>query len=62
MNFLELMKIELIKARRSRIVPLLFIAPLLVVSSGVASLSRYLTPEYTSAWPAMFIQSALVYA
>jgi hypothetical protein len=25
-------------------------------------LSRYLTPEYTNAWAAMFIQSALVYA
>ena len=37
-------------------------APLLVVSSGVANLSRYFTPEYTNAWPAMFIQSALVYS
>ena len=41
---------------------LIFIAPLLVVISGVASLSNYFTPEYTNAWPAMFIQSALVYA
>lgn len=41
---------------------MIFIAPLLVVSSGVANLSRYFTPEYTNAWPAMFIQSALVYA
>ena len=62
MNFLELLKIEFMKVRRSKIVPLLFIAPLLVVASGVASLSRYFTPEYTNAWPAMFIQSALVYA
>ena len=50
------------KVRRSKIIPLIFIAPLLVVISGVASLSNYFTPEYTNAWPAMFIQSALVYA
>lgn len=62
MNFLELLKIEFMKVRRSKIIPLLFIAPLLVVASGVASLSRYFTPEYTNAWPAMFIQSALIYA
>lgn len=62
MRFFGLLRIEFQKVRRSGIVPLLFIAPVLVVSSGVASLSRYLTPEYTDAWPAMFIQSALVYA
>jgi hypothetical protein len=28
----------------------------------VANLSQYFTPEYTNAWAAMFIQSALVYA
>lgn len=62
MNFLELLHIEFMKVRRSKIVPLIFIAPLLVVVSGVANLSRYFTPEYTNAWPAMFIQSALLYA
>ena len=62
MNFLDLLKIEFMKVRRSKIIPLIFIAPLLVVISGVASLSNYFTPEYTNAWPAMFIQSALVYA
>ena len=62
MSFMELLKIEFKKVKRGRIVPLIFIAPLLVVSSGVANLSRYFTPEYTNAWPAMFIQSALVYA
>ena len=62
MSFLELLRIECMKVKRSKIVPLIFIAPLLVVASGVASLSRYFTPEYTNAWPAMFIQSALVYA
>ena len=62
MNFFDLLGIEFMKVKRSKIVPLIFIAPLLVVASGVASLSRYFTPEYTNAWPAMFIQSALVYA
>lgn len=62
MSFFDLLGVEFMKVRRSKIVPLIFIAPLLVVASGVASLSRYFTPEYTNAWPAMFIQSALVYA
>lgn len=62
MNFFELLKLAFLKVKRSKIVPLIFIAPLLVVSSGVANLSIYLTPEYTNAWPAMFIQSALLYA
>jgi hypothetical protein len=50
------------KVKRSKIIPLIFVAPLLVVASGIANLSSYFTPEYTNAWPAMFIQSALVYA
>lgn len=62
MSFLELLKIEFVKVKRSKIVPLIFIAPLLVVASGIANLSNYFTPEYTNAWPAMFIQSALIYA
>lgn len=62
MNFFGLLKIEFKKVKRSKIVPLIFIAPLLVVISGVANLSRYFSPEYTNAWSAMFIQSALVYA
>lgn len=62
MNFFELLRIEFTKVKRSQIVPLIFIAPLLVVGSGIANLSSYFSPEYTNAWPAMFIQSALVYA
>ena len=62
MGFASLIGIEFMKVRRSKIVPLIFIAPILVVVSGVANLSRYFTPEYTNAWPAMFVQSALVYA
>lgn len=62
MSFIETLKIEFLKVKRSKIVPLIFVAPLLVVASGIANLSSYFTPEYTNAWPAMFIQSALVYA
>lgn len=62
MSFLELVKVEFIKVKRSKITPLIFIAPLLVVASGVVSLQNYFTPEYTNAWAAMFIQSALVYS
>ena len=56
MGFTSLIGIEFMKVRRSKIVPLIFIAPILVVISGVANLSRYFTPEYTNAWPAMFVQ------
>ena len=62
MGFWELLKIELMKVKRGKMIPLLFIAPLLVVASGVANLQNYFSPEYTNAWAAMFIQSALVYA
>ena len=47
MSFLDLLKIEFMKVKRSKIVPLIFIAPLLVVVSGVANLSNYFTPEHT---------------
>lgn len=62
MSFWDLVRIELIKVKRAKMIPLLLIAPLLVIVSGVANLSAYFTPEYTNAWAAMFIQSALVYA
>lgn len=62
MSFLELLKIEFIKVKRGKMIPLIFIAPLLVAASGVANLQNYFSPEYTNAWAAMFIQSALVYA
>ena len=62
MSFLELLKVEFMKVKRGKIVPLIFSAPLLVVASGVANLHSYFTPEYTNAWAAMFIQSALVYS
>ena len=62
MSFLELLKIEFLKVKRGKIIPLIFVAPVLVVISGISNLYRYFTPEYTNAWAAMFIQSALVYA
>ncbi len=62
MGFLELLKIEFMKVKRSKTIPLIFTTPLLVVASGVANLKNYFSPEYTNAWAAMFIQSALVYA
>ena len=62
MSFLELLKIEFIKVKRSKIIPLIFIGPFFVVSFCVANLQSYFSPEYTNAWAAMFIQSALVYA
>lgn len=62
MSFLELLNIELMKVKRGKMIPLIFTAPLLVTASGVANLQKYFSPEYTNAWAAMFIQSALVYA
>lgn len=62
MRFSELLKIEFLKVKRGKIIPLIFMAPLLVVASGVANLQSCFSPEYTNAWAAMFIQSALVYA
>ncbi len=62
MSFIELLRVEFMKVKRSMILPLLLIAPILVVVSGIANISRYFTPEYTNAWGAMYIQSALMYA
>ncbi|NTV77811.1 MAG: ABC transporter permease subunit [Clostridiales bacterium] len=62
MNFFKLLEIEFLKMRRSKIIPLIFIAPILVVTSGVLNISAYFTPEYTNAWAAMFIQSSLLYS
>ena len=61
MSFLELLKIEFMKVKRGKMIPLIFIAPLLVVASGVASLQNYFSPEYTNAWAAMFIRIGTVF-
>ena len=47
MSIIELLKIEFMKVKRSMILPLLLIPPILVVISGVSSISMYMTPEYT---------------
>lgn len=61
MSFIELLKIEFIKVKRSKIFPILFVAPLLVVISGVASISRYLVDNPGGAWQAMFVQGGLLF-
>ena len=48
MSFWELLKIEFKKVKHGKIVPLIFVAPLLVVVSGVVNLQSYFTPEYTN--------------
>lgn len=62
MSFTNLLHIEFMKVKRSKILPLTFITPILVVISGIANISEYFSPEYTNAWGAMFIQSALLFA
>jgi hypothetical protein len=61
MSFIDMVKIEFKKVKRSFILPLIFIPPLLVVISGVSNLSMYFTPEYKGAWAAMFVQSGLLF-
>ena len=51
MSFLEVLKIEFLKVKRGKMIPLIFVAPLLVVVSGVANLQSYFSPEYTNAYP-----------
>ena len=62
MNFYQTIQLEFFKTKRSKAILVLFIAPILLVYSGVSSLSRFFTPEYPYPWHAMFIQSALLYA
>ena len=50
MSIIELLKIEFMKVKRSMILPLLLIPPILVVVSGVFSISMYMTPEYTNSF------------
>lgn len=62
MPFLQLIQIEFQKVKRSKILPILIIAPFLIIISGVNSLINYITPESEGAWQAMFVQSCLVFA
>ena len=43
MSIIELIKIEFMKVKRSMILPLLLIPPILVVVSGVSSISMYMS-------------------
>jgi len=58
----KLFRLELMKTKRSFILPVLLLPPLLVVLSGVASMSTYLKDNAQHAWEAMFIQSAMLFA
>lgn len=60
-SLFRLLPIEFLKTRRSKILPLLFVPPLLVVTSGVASISEHLSANPGHAWESMFVQSALLY-
>jgi hypothetical protein len=62
MTFFQLIQIEFKKVKRSKILPILIIAPFLVVASGINSLINYITPESEGAWQAMFVQSCLLFA
>jgi lantibiotic transport system permease protein len=59
---LKLFRLELMKTKRSFIFPILLLPPLLVVFSGVASMSTYLKDNVQHAWESMFLQSALLFA
>lgn len=61
MSTFKLLRVEFVKIKRSAIFIFLFIPPILVVVSGISSIGNYLTQEYTNAWTAMFIQSALLF-
>ncbi len=62
LSFIDYLSIELLKTKKAKILPILLIAPILVVVSGISALSMYLTPEYPNPWAAMFIQSALLFS
>lgn len=62
MSMLELVSIEWMKGKRSKMIPLIFVAPLLVVVSGVAGIRHYVTPDSTNVWAAMLIQSTLLFS
>lgn len=60
-NFKEMILVELKKVKRSKLLLLILIPPLLVVISGVTSISQYFSSESPNAWSAMFVQSALLF-
>ncbi|OZI13236.1 ABC transporter permease [Bacillaceae bacterium SAS-127] len=62
MSFSQLIGIEFTKVKRSNILPIMVIAPLLLVISGINSLIHYISPDSEGAWQAMFVQSCLLFA
>lgn len=58
----KLFMLELKKTKRSFILPILLLPPLLVVISGITSISTYLKDNALNAWEAMFLQSSLLFA
>jgi len=61
MSFLELLKIEFMKVKRSKILPILFVAPLLIVISGAGSIAGYMEDMADYVWQAMFVQGGLLF-
>lgn len=61
MNFKEMILVEFKKLKRAKLLLLVLIPPLLVVISGVSSISQYFSSESSNVWSAMFVQSALLF-
>lgn len=61
LSFMQMLSIEFTKTKRSKILPLILIPPLLVVVTGISSISQYFTEQYITAWEAMFVQSTLLF-
>ncbi len=59
MSFLELLKIEFIKVKRGKIIPLIFIAPLLVVASGILVANTPLWIVYPYCYSGYLVSCAL---
>lgn len=62
MKFTDLMKMELMKIRRSKIILLLMLPGILVIITGMASISDYISQQPDHAWEMMFVQSSLMYS
>lgn len=61
MEFLQLLSIELLKTKRSKILPVLLIMLLFAVITSFAIVIQNITPEYRNAWQTLFMQSSLGY-
>jgi hypothetical protein len=61
MSFLAILKIDFIKVKRSKVLPVLFVAPLLIVISVVGSIAGYMEYMAGYTWQAMFVQGGLLF-